>query len=52
MHYLFENVRISIEITHKFVPKGLINITLALFQAMAWRRPGHKFKAIVWTIDG
>ena len=32
----------SIEISLKFVPKGLINNILALVQIMAWRRPGEK----------
>ena len=34
------NVRISITISLKFVPKGLINNIRALVQIMAWRRPG------------
>ena len=37
-----ENVRISIKISLKFVPKGPIDNTPALFQMMAWRRPGGK----------
>ena len=37
-----ENVRISIEFSLKFVPKGPINNILALVQIMAWRRPGDK----------
>ena len=37
-----ENVRISINISLKFVPKGLINNIPALVQIMAWRRPGDK----------
>ena len=37
-----ENVRISINISLKFVPKGLINNIPALIQIMAWRRPGDK----------
>ena len=39
---LNENVRISINISLKFVPKGLINNIPALVQIMAWRRPGDK----------
>ena len=35
-------VRISINISLKFVPKGLINNIPALVQIMAWRRPGDK----------
>ena len=35
-----ENVRISIEISLKFVPKGPINKCPSLVQMMAWRRPG------------
>ena len=37
-----ENVWISIKISLKFVPKGPINIITAMFQIMAWRRPGDK----------
>ena len=40
--FLNENVWIPIEISLKFVPKGSINNNLALFQIMAWRRPGDK----------
>ena len=40
--FLNENVRISIKISLKFVPKGLINNIPALVQIMAWRRPGDK----------
>ena len=36
------NVRILIEISLKFVPKGPINNIPALVQIMAWRRPGDK----------
>ena len=39
---LNENVRISIEISLKFVPKGPINNVPALVQIMAWCRPGDK----------
>ena len=39
---LNENVRISLEISPKFVPRHLINNTPALVQIMAWRRPGDK----------
>ena len=37
-----ENVRISINISLKFVPKGLINNILSLVQIMAWRRLADK----------
>ena len=37
-----ENVRISIMISLKFVPKGPINNIPALVQTMAWRRSGAK----------
>ena len=37
-----DNVWISIWISLKFVPKGPINKIPALFQIMAWRRPGDK----------
>ena len=40
--FMNENVRISISISLKFVPKGLINNITALVQIMAWRRPGDK----------
>ena len=39
---LNENVRISIKISLKFVPKGPINKIPALVQIMIWRRPGDK----------
>ena len=42
VHFLNENVWIPIEISLKFVPKGSINNNPALFQIMAWRRPGDK----------
>ena len=40
--FLNENVRISIEISLKFVPMGPINNIPALVQIMAWRRSGDK----------
>ena len=40
--FLNENIWIPIEISLKFVPKGSINNNPALFQIMAWRRPGNK----------
>ena len=40
--FLNENVRISIKISLKFVPKGPINNIPALVQIMAWRRSGGK----------
>ena len=40
--FLNENVWISIKISLKFVPKGLINNIPALVQIMAWRPPGDK----------
>ena len=40
--FVNENVRISIKFSLKFVPKGPINNIPALFQIMAWRRPGDK----------
>ena len=40
--FMNENDRISINISLKFVPKGLINNIPALVQIMAWRRPGDK----------
>ena len=40
--FLNENVRISIKISLKFVPKGPINNIPALVQILAWRRSGDK----------
>ena len=40
--FVNENVRISIKISLKFVPKCPIDNIPALFQIMAWRRPGDK----------
>ena len=40
--FLNENVRISIRISLKFVPKGPINNNPALVQIMAWRWSGNK----------
>ena len=40
--FLNEQVRISIEISLKFVPEGTNNNNPALVQIMAWRRPGDK----------
>ena len=40
--FVNEIVRIAIELSLKFVPKGLINNIPALVQIMAWRRPGDK----------
>ena len=40
--FLNENVWIPIEISQKFVPKGSFNNNPALFQIMAWRRPGDE----------
>ena len=40
--FLNENVRISIKISLKFIPKSPINNIPALVQIMAWRRPDDK----------
>ena len=40
--FVNENVRISIKISLKFVPKGPINNISTLVQIMAWRRSGDK----------
>ena len=40
--FLNGNVKFSIKISLKFVPKGQINNIPALVQIMAWRRPGDK----------
>ena len=50
--WLNENVRISIEISLKFIPTGPINNISALIQIMAWRRSGDKplFEAMVFSL--
>ena len=49
--FLNENVRISIKISLKFVPKGPINNNPALVQIMAWRRFTMWTKKLVyWRI--
>ena len=40
--FLNQNVRNSIKISPKFVPKGRIHNIPSLVQIMAWRRPGDK----------
>ena len=40
--FLNKNIRISIKISLKFVPKGPLNNNPALVQIMAWRRSGDK----------
>ena len=40
--FLNQNVRIPINISLEFVPKGPINNIPALVEIMAWRRPGDK----------
>ena len=40
--FLNENIWISIKISLKFIPKGLINNIPSLVQIMAWRRGGNK----------
>ena len=40
--FVNENAWIPIEISLKLVPQGSINNNPALFQIMAWRRPGDK----------
>ena len=42
MHFLNENIWISIRISLSSVSKGPINIILTLVQIMAWCRPGDK----------
>ena len=48
--FLNENIWISIISSRQFVPNGLINNIPALFQMMAWRRPGGL--VIIWNYDG
>ena len=40
--FLNENIWISIKISLKYIPKGLINNIPVLVLIMAWRRPGDK----------
>ena len=40
--FLSENVRIAIQLSLKFVPRGPIDKKSALVQVMAWRRTGDK----------
>ena len=40
--FVNENIKVSIKISLKFVPKGPINNIPALVQIMAWCRPGDK----------
>ena len=40
--FVYENVRIPIKVSLKFVPEGPINNIPALVRIMAWRRPGDK----------
>ena len=40
--FFIENIKISIQISLKFVPECLIDNTSALVQVMAWRRAGDK----------
>ena len=52
--FLNENIRISIEISLKFVPKVPIDNIPALVQIMAWRRTGDKPLSepmLTWFID-
>ena len=47
--FLNENMWISIAISKKFVPEGLINNIPSLVQIMAWR--WFRQQAIIWTND-
>ena len=40
--FLSENIRISMKISLKFIPKGPIDNIPVLVQIMAWRQPGDK----------
>ena len=48
--FLNENVRISLNISLKFIPKVRINNILALVQIMAWRWPGDKPLSNQWWV--
>ena len=47
---VYENVRISITISLKFVPKGTVNKTVALVLIMAWCRPLNQWWLDCWRI--
>ena len=48
--FLNEDVRISIEISLKFVPRGPINNIPSLVQIMAWRRHLNQCWLVYWRI--
>ena len=48
--FLYGNVRISLKISLKFVPKVRINIIPALVQIMAWRRYLNQWWLVYWRI--
>ena len=48
--FRYENVWISIKISLKFVPKGLINNIPALAQIRAWRRPATSYYLNQWWL--
>ena len=48
--FLNENVRISIKISLKFVPKGPINNNPSVVQIMVWRRSGDKPYLSQWWL--
>ena len=48
--FLIENVKISIKISLKFVPKSPINNIPALVQIMVWRRPGTCHNLNQWWL--
>ena len=49
--FLNEDVRISIQISLKFVPKGPINSIPALVQIMAWRQSAPIYRRIYASLD-
>ena len=48
--FLNENIKISIKVSLKFVPMGLINNIPALAQIMSWCRPGAKISSEPMTL--
>ena len=48
--FLNENIRISVKISLKFIPKGPINTIPALVQKMACRRPGNKPLSVLMMV--
>ena len=50
--FVNENIRISIRISLKYVPKDLIDNKLTLVKVMAWRRTGSVYWRIYAALGG